>query len=124
MKRCKRLVLTSLVFVGCVFSAENHSAFAQWQPVIRQDGCPTYQPVCARARKSVLVTYANACAAKSALARVVADGVCPDNCPHIYKPVCARGADGQRKNYLNSCAAKNEQAQLVRNGRCLLPSRS
>lgn len=86
--------------------------------------CPyAYQPVCARGRKRALVTYANACAARSAQARIVSDGVCPDNCPYIYQPVCARDADGKRRDYMNACAAKNEKAQLIRNGRCVLASR-
>jgi Kazal-type serine protease inhibitor domain len=103
---------------------QERSALAQWQPVIRTTDCPfAYQPVCARSRKRALVTYANACAARSVLARIVSDGICPDNCTSIYKPVCARDTNGKRRTYMNACAAKNESAQIIRNVRCLLPSR-
>jgi hypothetical protein len=123
MTNRKQLICVATIVAGCVFFLPEHSARAQWQPVIHTSGCPfAYQPVCAN-RKRVLVTYANACTARSALARIVSDGVCPENCPSIYKPVCAHGADGKRRTYANACAAKNDNAQIIRNTRCLLPSR-
>ena len=123
MKNWKRFASVAAIVGGCVLCLQEQSALAQWQPVIGIGDCPfAYQPVCARSRKRVLVTYANACAARAILARIVSDGVCPDNCPSIYKPVCARDANGKRRTYMNACAAKNESAQIVRNTRCLRPS--
>jgi len=123
MTNRKRLICVAAIAAGFASCLPQHPAIAQWQPVTHMTGCPfAYQPVCAK-RKRVLVTYANACTARSALARIVSDGVCPDNCPSVYKPVCARGADGKRRTYANACAAKNDNAQIIRNTRCLLPSR-
>lgn len=123
MKNWKRSVLFAASAAACVVCLQDHSALAQWQPVIRTTACAfAYQPVCARSRKRVLVTYANICAARSVQARVVSDGVCPDNCPSIYKPVCARDTNGKRRTYMNACAARNENAQVIRKTRCLIPS--
>ena len=122
MQNLKRFASITAIVAGCFFFLQEHSALAQWQSVIHTTNCPfAYQPVCA-SRKRTLITYANACAARSALARIVSDGVCPDNCPSIYQPVCARDANGKRRTYANACAAKNENAKIVRNARCLLPS--
>src|SRR5215212_10041020 len=89
MTRCKRLLPVVAALFGAIVAAD--CAFAQHQPVIRPGMCSfQYQPVCALARKRTLITYGNACDAKAARARIVADGACDDACPHIYKPVCAR----------------------------------
>jgi hypothetical protein len=124
MMTCGRFALISAILASGVLSAGHDSVLAQYQPVIRPGMCSfVYQPVCAKSRKRVLITYGNLCDAKAARSAVVSDGACPDNCPQIYKPVCARDANGQRKTYMNSCAAKNEKADITRNSRCLIPSR-
>jgi hypothetical protein len=123
MNNWKRVGWALAAIIGCICCPQDHSAEAQWQPVIHPAECShAYQPVCAKSRRRVLVTYANACAARSSLARIVSDGACPDNCPSIYKPVCARDTNGKRRTYPNACAAKNDNAQVIRNGRCLRPA--
>lgn len=123
MKNWKRPALVAALAVGSLLFFEEHAVHAQWQPIIRPGECSVaYQPVCARSRRRVLVTYANACAARANRARIVSDGVCPENCPSIYKPVCARDANGKRRTFMNACAAKNENADIIRNTRCLIPS--
>jgi hypothetical protein len=119
----KRLARIAALAAGFAALSGDFS-LAQWQPVIGLGSCPyAYQPVCARSRKRVMVTYANACAARADQARVVADGSCPADCPPGYAPVCARGANGARKTYMNSCAAEKDKAHIVRSGRCMFPSR-
>lgn len=121
MTHYKRLLLVVAALSGALFSAGG-SALAQHQPLIRPGACTfQYQPVCAVARKRTLVTYGNACSAKSALARIVSDGACNDACPHLYKPVCARDANGARKTFANACTATAAKADVIRRGRCLLP---
>jgi hypothetical protein len=123
MKSARRLLLAALLAAAGMGLLDN-VAFAQFQPVIGLGDCPYgYQPVCGRARKRVLVTYANACTARAAGARVVSHGVCPENCPPVFKPVCARDTAGKRKTYMNACAAGNEKAEVLRRGRCLLQQR-
>jgi hypothetical protein len=123
MKNWKRFGWALAAVIGGACCLQDHSARAQWQPVIHATECSyVYQPVCAKSRKRLLVTYANACAARSSLARIVSDGACPDNCPDIYQPVCARDAKGKRRTYPNACAAKNDNAQVISNLRCLRPS--
>ena len=123
MTNRKRLICVAAIAAGFASCLPQHPAIAQRQPATHMTGCPfAYQPVCARSKKRVLVTYANACAARSVNAWIVSDGVCPDNCPSVYKPVCARDTSGKRRTYMNACAAKNENAQVIRNTRCLIPS--
>lgn len=106
MSSRRRCCAAAIVF-GFLFFAGTHPARAQGQPVIRLGECAVaYQPVCARSRKRVLVTYANACVARATLARIVSDGECPENCPSIYKPVYARDANGKRRAFMNACTAK------------------
>lgn len=122
-KNRKQFVVAVAIALGSLFISDTHPARAQGQPVIRLGECAfAYQPVCARSRKRVLVTYANACVARANLGHIVADGVCPENCPSVYKPVCARDADGKRRTFMNACAAKKENAKIIRNTRCLIPS--
>jgi hypothetical protein len=96
-------------------------AVAQGQPLVFLGPCGEfgYRPVCARARGNVLVTYANACIARSEGARVLSQGSCPVACPMIYKPVCTIDAAGQRKTYANDCQAKAAGATVIRSWRCL-----
>lgn len=116
IRRC-----TAAAAVGFFFILETPPVQAQWQPVIHTNQCPfVYQPVCAR-KKGVLVTYSNACVARSNQGRIVSDGACPEDCPTIYKPVCARDANGKRQTYANACVAKKQNAQIIRNTRCLFP---
>ena len=121
MTHCKRLLLVIAMLSGAVFVADG--ALAQYQPIIRPGACSfQYQPVCGVSRKSTLITYGNACDAKTARARIVSDGACDEACSHIYKPVCARDANGLRKTFANACTAKAAKAESIRRGRCLLPS--
>ncbi len=123
MKNCKRSAFAAVIAIGFLPLLEPDAARAQGQPIIRLGECAVaYQPVCARSRRRVLVTYANACVARANLARIVGDGACPDDCPSIYKPVCARDANGKRRTFMNACAAKNGNAKIIRNTRCFLPS--
>lgn len=96
-------------------------AVAQGQPLIFLGPCGEdgYRPVCARARGNVLVTYANACIARSEGARVVGQQPCPVACPMVYRPVCATDPAGKRRTYGNDCQAKAAGARIVRRGRCL-----
>lgn len=122
--RLMRLARIAALAAGFAIVSGDFSV-AQSQPVIGLGSCPyVYQPVCARSRKRVMVTYANACAARADRARVIADGACPADCPTRYAPVCARGASGARKTYMNSCAAGKDKAHIIRSGRCMFPSRS
>ena len=119
----KRLLPIIAAVFGAIVIAGEH-ARAQYQPIIRPGMCSfQYQPVCAVSRKSTLITYGNACDAKTARARIVSDGACEEACSHIYKPVCARDANGARKTFANECTAKAAKADVIRRGRCLLPSR-
>jgi hypothetical protein len=106
----------------CIAAAAIPSpALAQGQPIIVMGPCTEegYRPVCARSRRGILVTYANACMARSARARVINEGACVAACPAIFQPVCAVDASGKRKTYANDCAAKAAGAKVVRRGRCI-----
>lgn len=96
-------------------------ALAQGQPLIVMGPCagPGYRPVCARSRKKTLVTYVNACMARSDGARVISEGACPEACPMIFKPVCAFDAAGKRKTFGNECQARAAGAKILRGGRCV-----
>lgn len=96
-------------------------AAAQGQPLIMLGPCGGhgYHPVCARSRKNTLVTYANACIARSEGSRVISQEACPIACPMIFKPVCAVDPDGKRKTYGNDCQAKGAGATAIRTGRCI-----
>ena len=123
MIHCNRLLLSIAALSGAILFPGGPS-LAQYQPIIRPGMCSfQYQPVCAVSRKSTLITYGNACDAKTARARIVSDGACHEGCPHIFKPVCARDANGARKTFANECTAKKANAESIRRGRCLLPSR-
>lgn len=78
-----------------------------------------YHPVCARSRKNTLVTYANACIARSEGSRVISHGACPTTCPMIFKPVCAIDAGGKRKTFANDCMARAAGVNAIRRGRCI-----
>lgn len=117
---CLIAILLGGTFAACLqFGAP---VLAQGQPLIMPGPCAEfgYHPVCGRSRERVLATYVNACAARSAGARVISDGACPAACPMIFKPVCAIGADGKRKTYGNDCQAMAAGAIIIRNTRCLL----
>lgn len=96
-------------------------AAAQGQPLIFLGPCGEfgYRPVCARARGNILVTYANACIARSEGSRVLSRESCPTACPMIYKPVCALDESGKRKTFGNDCQAKAAGAKVIRTGRCI-----
>ena len=123
MKNFKQFAWILAIVIGGVVCAADNSFRAHGQPVIRMDNCPhPYQPVCARSRKRVLVTFANACIARASLARIVSDGACPQDCPSVYKPVCARDVNDKRRTFMNACAANNANAKILRNTRCLVRS--
>jgi hypothetical protein len=115
----------SLILIGggafALFANSTLPVAAQGQPLIFLGPCGEfgYHPVCARARKNVLVTYANACIARSEGARVISDEACPIACPMIFKPVCAADGAGKRKTYGNECQANAAGAKIVRAGRCI-----
>lgn len=94
---------------------------AQYQPLIMPGPCAGhgYHPVCARSRKNTLVTYANACIARSEGSRVISHDACPTACPMIFKPVCAADPAGKRKTYANDCMAKAAGVKIIRRGRCI-----
>jgi hypothetical protein len=102
----------------------SRNALSQHQPLIGFGACAgPYDPVCARSRKKVLITYPNACLASSDRAKVIAKGACPEACPTIYSPVCAIDDAGHRKTYGNACQAKTAGARLLSNRRCGLTLR-
>jgi hypothetical protein len=97
---------------------------AQGQPLIALGTCPgLYDPVCARSRKKVLITYPNACLASSDRAKIISKGVCAEACPTIYSPVCAVDEAGHRRTYGNACQAKAAGARILSNRRCGLTLR-
>lgn len=120
----RRRIIVALTICGITLLSSGLNATpaaAQGQPLVFLGPCGEfgYRPVCARARKNMLITYANACIARSEGSRVISDEACPTACPMIFKPVCASDASGQRKTYGNDCQAKAAGAQVVRRGRCM-----
>jgi hypothetical protein len=107
------------LFAGCIGMASPGAA--QGQPLIMAGPCghDGYHPVCARSRKNTLVTYANACIARSEGSRVLSHGPCPEACPLIFKPVCAIDETGRRKTFANDCIAKAAGVRVIRRGRCI-----
>ena len=77
--------------------------------------CPRiYAPVCS----ADLLTYANACEAERAGARIKYAGLCEEqgkNCPNVYQPVC--GID--KHTYDNKCLLENAGTKLAYAGMCL-----
>lgn len=112
------LMLCSLA-LACIGTAT--PAAAQGQPLIMPGPCGHhgYHPVCARSRKNTLVTYANACIARSEGSRVISPGACPTACPMIFKPVCAVDPTGKRKTFANDCMARAAGVKVIRRGRCI-----
>lgn len=120
----KRRALSFFLIGGAAFALFTHvapPAAAQGQPLIFLGPCGEfgYRPVCARARNKVLVTYANACIARSEGSRVISQEACPTACPMIFKPVCATDSADKRTTYGNECQAKVAGAKIIRAGRCV-----
>lgn len=91
------------------------------QAAARSKGACTreYRPVCALARSGVRKTYANACMARSAGARILHPGRCfGEVCTMIYDPVCARDRKGMRRTYPSLCVASNAGAAFIAKGEC------
>ena len=96
-------------------------AFAPANEASAQRGCTReYRPVCALKRDGTRDTFANACVARNARARVLHDNPCARGpmCAFIYDPVCARDPRGIRRTYGNLCMAENDNAVVLRKGRC------
>jgi hypothetical protein len=118
-----RMVIAALMLcsLALVYIGAATPAAAQGQPLIMAGPCghDGYHPVCARSRKNTLVTYANACIARSEGSRVISHGACPTACPMIFKPVCAIEAGGKRKTFANDCMARAAGVTVIRRGRCI-----
>ena len=83
--------------------------------------CPQiYQPVCAVTPAGPRETYANACMALRAHARMLHSGRCVGPfCFFIFSPVCARNpATHKPQTYSNLCASENANATLIHDGPC------
>jgi hypothetical protein len=104
-----------------LFAYVSPPAAAQGQPLIFLGPCGEfgYRPVCARSRKNTLVTYANACIARSEGSRVISHEACPTACPMIFRPVCATDSGGKRTTFGNECQANVAGAKIIRAGRCV-----
>jgi hypothetical protein len=102
-----------------------HAAQAQHQPLIKPGICAQGSvPVCA-VKQKILVTYVNACVARSVNAKVLApDRGCFDGCPAKYVPVCGTAASGKRQLYGNACEAQKSGATDIQKGRCRLIRRN
>ena len=115
-KRLRTAALAVALIAGVIGAPKE--GLAQGQPLIGLGGCPEgFYPVCA-VKKRTLVTYVNACAARSAGARVVTSRACLEGCPHQYAPVCAIEASGKRSSFGNVCEAEKSGAKIVRNRGC------
>jgi Kazal-type serine protease inhibitor domain len=111
-----RISVLAIAVAACALMPKG--AVAQGQPLIRMGNCPAgYHPVCA-VKKRTLVTYVNACAARSVGARVIASRACMEGCPRQYVPVCATNAAGARHTYGNACEAERSGANIVRKRGC------
>jgi hypothetical protein len=109
-------IVTLLIFA--VASMPPTAAHAQHQPLIRFGSCDGYRPVCA-VKQRTLVTYINACGARSVNARVIAaDRACIEGCPRQYAPVCGTDSAGARRVYGNACEAEKSGAKDIRKGSC------
>jgi hypothetical protein len=117
MFRALRLVLLLLAAAVSLLATASTSEAKK-----RQTGCTMiYLPVCALNRDGSRSTYANACLAKNAGARILHPGQCvgsPFFCFLMYSPVCARSPLGKRRTYPNLCEAENANAVLLHNGAC------
>lgn len=110
------LAITGLLLAACEVEAEN--------PTIAGTYCPQiYAPVCAE-RNDELRTFPNACEARSARWRIIADGQCraPDwpqqrLCPQVYDPVCATRGSRER-TFGNACEAREAGWRIAYGGEC------
>jgi hypothetical protein len=84
--------------------------------------CPhRNRPVCALTKDAKRSTFANACTAENAAARILHDGECEggDVCSMLYAPVCAIDpAAGGEKTYSSLCVAEHGNAKIVHDGAC------
>jgi len=116
MSRALRLVLLLLTAAVSLLATASTSEAKK-----RQTACTKiYLPVCALNRDGSRSTYANACLARNAGARILHPGQCVGGpfCFFIYSPVCARSPLGKRRTYPNLCEAENANAVLLHKGAC------
>ena len=94
--------------------------FTGQQTAVAAGICPlVVLPVCALKKDGTRETFANACFARRAHARVLHAGDCNGRiCSFIYDPVCARDPQGFRRTYSNLCIAENADAVFLRKGAC------
>ena len=81
--------------------------------------CPTlYDPVCAVKRGGAPETFANACLANSAHARILHKGRCTGPICFFFKQVCARVPGKRPQTFASVCAAENAKATVLYDGPC------
>ena len=115
MKRIWSKVLLGAAFVGAVlaFGSVPQQADARICPFI-------YRPVCGLSPAGVRVTYANACLARAAHAKILAPGKCLGPiCDLLWKPVCAIDPFLKHPRTFSSlCWAEIHNAVFLYNGPC------
>jgi hypothetical protein len=116
MKRIWSKIAMAAALVGAVltFSAMPQPADAAACPRI-------YRPVCALNPAGVRMTYANACVARAAHAKILHPGKCIGGqfCNFIWMPVCAINPFSNiPQTYPNLCVAEHDNAVWRHNGPC------
>lgn len=125
MRSSSSLIAAAVGLALAALAFAPHDAQAQHQPLIKPGVCAQGSvPVCA-VKQKILVTYVNACVARSVNAKVIApDRGCFDGCPAKYVPVCGTDASGKRQLYGNACEAQKSGATDIQKGRCRLTRRN
>jgi len=110
-----RLVLLSCALLAGLASA----SFAPQEAAARPKICPQiFEPVCAVTRTGARESFANACQAQAAHARVLHAGRCIGPICIFFRQVCARVPGHKPQTFSSVCTAEQANATVLHDGPC------